>query len=103
MTRRTNRLSSLAVSRERAPGLHPDGGGLYLQVNGGSRSWVFRFARGGRTRYMGLGPYPVVSLAEARQKAGEARRLLAGGQDPIAARDAQHAAARALAATAITF
>jgi integrase len=93
----------LAVAREKQAGLHPDGGGLYLQVSGGSRSWIFRFAHAGRTRYMGLGSLAAVSLAEARQKAGEARRLLAGGQDPIAARDAQHAAARALEATALSF
>jgi integrase len=98
-----HRLSALAVSRERAPGLHPDGGGLYLQISGGSRSWIFRFSRAGRTRYMGLGSLAAVSLAEARQKAREARRLLAGGQDPIAARDAQHAAARALEARTMTF
>jgi integrase len=83
--------------------MYADGGGLYLQVSGGSRSWIFRFARSGRTRYMGLGSVGAVSLSEARQKATEARRLLAGGQDPIAARDAQHAAARTQAATAMTF
>ena len=84
--------------------MYPDGGGLYLCVGSeNARSWIFRFSRDGRTRYMGLGSLAAVSLAEARQKAIEARRLLAGGQDPIGARDAQRAAARAQAATAITF
>ena len=61
--------------------MYPDGGGLYLCVGSlSARSWIFRFARDGRTRYMGLGSLAAVSLAEARQKVGEARRLLAGGQ-----------------------
>jgi integrase len=76
--------------------MYPDGGGLYLCVGSeNARSWIFRFARDGRTRYMGIGSLAAVSLSEARERAGEARRLLAGGQDPIAARDAQQAAARA--------
>jgi integrase len=84
--------------------MYPDGNGLYLCVGSESaRSWIFRYARDGRCRYMGLGSIAAVSLAEARQKAAEARRLLAGGQDPIAARDAQQAAARVQAATAMTF
>ncbi|HEX4570669.1 MAG TPA: integrase arm-type DNA-binding domain-containing protein [Dongiaceae bacterium] len=94
-----NRLSQLAISgaRTKTPGMYPDGGGLYLCVGSeNARSWIFRFARDGRTRYMGLGSLAAVSLAEAR-------RLLAGGQDPIAARDAQQAAQRAQAATAMTF
>src|SRR5215469_2275316 len=104
MARRMHRLSALAVSRARAVGMYPDGGGLYLCVGSeNARSWIFRFARDGRTRYMGLGSLAAVSLAEARRKAGEARRVLAGGQDPIAARDAQQAAARALEATAMSF
>ena len=65
--------------------MYPDGGGLYLCVGSQSaRSWIFRFARDGRTRYMGLGSLAVMSLAEARQKAGEARRLLSAGEDPPA-------------------
>jgi len=83
MTRRMNRLSQLAISgaRTKTPGMYPDGGGLYLCVGSeNARSWIFRFSRAGRTRYMGLGSLAAVSLAEARQKVGEARRLLAGGQ-----------------------
>ena len=108
MARRMHRLSALAVSRAKAAGLYPngmyaDGGGLYLQVSGGARSWIFRFARAGRTRYMGLGSLGAVTLSEARARAADARRLVSAGEDPIAARDAQQAAARAQAATATTF
>jgi hypothetical protein len=70
--------------------MHCDGGGLYLQVTTGSdgtarRSWLFRFATTGgeraatpglgRERQMGLGSYPDTSLAEAREKATQARKL----------------------------
>jgi integrase len=52
---------------------------------------------------MGLGPFPVVSLAAAREKAAECRRLTANGVDPIEARDAERAKDRAEAAKGVTF
>ena len=86
MARQTERLSDLAVRRSKKPGFYPDGRQLYLQVSPtGSKSWLFRFARQGRERWMGLGPVPDVSLAEARQKAFDARRVLREGVDPIEA------------------
>jgi integrase len=108
MAQRMHRLSQLTVSRARVADIYPDGmyadgGGLYLQVSGGARSWIYRYTLDGRTRYMGLGSLAAVSLAEARARAAEARRLLSAGEDPIAARDAQHAARRAQQATAMTF
>lgn len=89
-TRRTERLTALQVKRATAPGSLPDGNGLYLQVGpNGSKSWIFRFKIQGRTRWMGLGPAHTVSLAEAREKARDQRRLLLAGVDPIEARDAE--------------
>jgi integrase len=85
------RLKALEVSRIHEPGLHPDGGGLYLQVTGAeaqARSWLFRYRVAGRERQMGLGSASLVSLSEARRKASEARRLRADGVDPIEARRA---------------
>jgi integrase len=82
----------LTVAKVKAagPGKHPDGRNLWLQVGpNGSRSWYLRFTLAGRTREMGLGPYPLVGLAEARDRATEQRRLLLDGIDPIAARDAK--------------
>jgi integrase len=64
---------------------------------------LFRFARQGRERWMGLGPYPDVSLAEARQKAFDARRLLRDGVDPIEARRGARMAARLEEARGLTF
>jgi hypothetical protein len=89
------------------PGYHHDGGGLYLQVRqGGSgltRSWVFRYTLEGKARIMGLGPLDAIGLADAREKAREARRLLVDGVDPIRARDAHRTSQRVSAATAMTF
>jgi integrase len=82
----------LTVAKVKAagPGKHPDGANLWLQVGpNGSRSWYLRFTLNGHTREMGLGPYPLVSLSEARDKATAQRRLLLDGIDPIAARDAK--------------
>lgn len=67
------------------PGRHGDGRGLFLYVKPtGARSWVLRYQVQGRRRDLGLGPYPDVTLAMARERAAEARRLIAEGQDPIA-------------------
>ena len=82
----------LTVAKVKAaePGKHPDGANLWLQVgSSGSKSWYLRFTLAGRTREMGLGPYPLVGLAEARDKATMQRRLLLNGVDPIEARKAR--------------
>lgn len=64
-------------------GVHMDGQGLRLIVSAnGTRKWVFRFMRRGRSQEMGLGGSHV-SLAMARERAANARRTLAAGQNPI--------------------
>ena len=69
------------------PGRHGDGRGLFLYVKPtGARSWVLRYQRHGRRHDLGLGAWPEVTLAMARQKALEARRQIAAGDDPIAKR-----------------
>lgn len=71
-------------------GYHADGGGLYLQVTAsGARSWIFRYSLRSRRREMGLGPVSVFGLQDARQRAQEARRLVAQGLDPIEERARQ--------------
>src|SRR5215467_10616020 len=97
-----NRLSA-AQPPHLAPGLHADGQGLYLKVDGDSRSWVLRFRYRDQRRYMGLGPLPPVSLAQARQLATAARQQLLAGVDPIKARDAERATRRLEEAKALTF
>jgi integrase len=65
------------------PGAYLDGQGLRLIVGAsGSRKWVFRFMRRGRSQEMGLGGAGV-SLATARERVADARRMLAAGQNPI--------------------
>ena len=67
--------------------------GLYLQVKpSGARSWVQRLVIDGRRRTFGLGPFPVVSLREARDIAFENVRKRHRGIDPIAARKPASAA-----------
>ncbi len=74
------------------PGAYGDGGGLYLHVRGRqSRSWLFRFKLHGKAHLMGLGTVVDVSLAEAREAATAARKLVRQGVDPIEARRARRA------------
>jgi integrase len=91
-----------------------DGGGLYLRVapnrkdgdgdeKPAAKSWVFRFQLDGKRHDMGLGPYPDISLAEARQRATEHRKLRHEGIDPLEARHAQRQAQRLSAARGRTF
>jgi integrase len=97
-------LSARAVQTTRKPGMYLDGRGLYLRIGpGGNKSWIYRFALGGKTRDMGLGPYPDVALAEARERAASQRKLRLDGTDPIAARQAGKQEARLDAAKAMTF
>ena len=104
MPRHIRRLNALAVSRTKKRGMYPDGNGLYLQVAAsGAKSWVYRFMLDGVARWMGLGPCDAVTLADARGRAVEARRLRLAGVDPIEARAGARAKARLEAARSITF
>jgi hypothetical protein len=71
--------------------------------DGVTKAWLFRYQIDHRERVMGLGSARVVTLAEARAKANEARKLLAAGRDPIAVRDAERMAARAAELRRSTF
>ena len=102
--RDSNSLSAVKIARLNKPGRYSDGGGLYLRVSEWqTKSWLFRFERAGRERQMGLGSIHTVSLAEARQRARQARLLLLDGRDPIEVRKAERAAWRLEAAKAMTF
>lgn len=85
-------------------GMHGDGDGLWLRVvTPDRRQWLLRYTRLGKTREMGLGVYPDVSLADARDKAEAARQLVANGVDPIDHREAERQAEAAKKASATTF
>ena len=67
------------------PGRYGDGGGLYLIVSArGARKWVFRFSFAGKVTEAGLGSADVVTLAGARDKAYQSRKLIEAGENPIA-------------------
>ncbi len=66
------------------PGKYSDGGNLYLIVSEtGTRKWVLRFTWRGRAKEMGLGSAASVPLADARENAASARRMIAKGLNPI--------------------
>lgn len=70
-----------------SPGKHEDGGGLRLVVSGaGAKKWVLRYSVKGKRREMGLGSYPDIDLAQARQKAIKYRNMASNGSDPIEVR-----------------
>ncbi len=104
MGREVHRLSAKAVEKAKRPGYYADGGNLYLQVSPAlTKSWIFRYTRQGRSHEMGLGSGSVFSLAEARGKALDARRLLGEGVDPISAREGHRTRERLEKASTLTF
>jgi integrase len=118
VSRSLHRLSSAKVDKAKPKKLpdgtlrvklYPDGGGLYLQVTPLkdariAKSWIFRFtAARGKERYMGLGPFDVVGLADAREKAAECRKLRYDGVDPIEAKRTQRACVATQQAKTMTF
>ena len=99
-------MSALEVGRLKAPGLHPVGGvpGLALQVTPtGARSWILRATVGTKRRDMGLGQFPGVTLAQAREKARSAREKIEQGTDPILMRQQAQSLLRAQQAASLTF
>ncbi len=108
MARKIDKLSAVAVKNASKPGLYGDGNGLYLNVGPtGGKSWLFRFMLSGKAREMGLGPVHTIGLADARERAKEARKLRLDGVDPLDAREQARAAkaaeAAAKAAALVTF
>ena len=106
MGRKAAELGPLAVSRLSKPGLHFVGGvsGLALQVlPTGGRTWVMRAVVGGRRRDMGLGGYPDVTVAGAREAARQARAKIREGIDPIEEARAKRSELKAARAAALNF
>ena len=98
------KLSAAAAKALSKPGRHGDGGGLYLSVApSGTKSWVQRIVVHGRRRDIGLGAYPTVSLARAREIAHDNRTAVAERRDPVAEKREARAAARKPAPSVPTF
>lgn len=88
----------------KTPGMHIDGGGLYLRIGtSGAKSWIYRYRNGTKLHDLGLGNARDITLAEARDKARELRRSRINGVDPIAQRREARAQAALLKARSITF
>jgi integrase len=101
---RTGKLTAIEVMRAKGPAVLHDGGGLYLRVTAtGAKSWVFRFQLSGKRRDMGLGPYPVVSLAGARSKALLHQQQRQAGIDPLEAKRVKRQAQQLASAKGRTF
>lgn len=103
MGKRAAGLTAKSV-RTKGPGVHADGGGLYLKVlPSGARMWLYRYQIAGKRHDMGLGGVDVFTLSEARERALDARRQVARGMDPLADKRAQRVAAAISAAKSATF
>lgn len=106
MPRKAKELGPLDVSRLTKPGRWAVGGvdGLCLRVtDAGARSWVLRVMMAGARREMGLGGYPAVTLAGAKEAARRHRAAVSEGNDPIAERKSALSAAIAQRAAQKTF
>ncbi|WP_374292899.1 tyrosine-type recombinase/integrase [Paenirhodobacter enshiensis] len=104
-------LSALDVKRLSHPGrgrnvVYPVGGvsGLALQITpNGGRSWLLRVRVGGKRREIGLGGYPDVTLAQARDRARETKDKIRNGIDPVEERKAVRASLTAARRRGMTF
>ncbi|MFC4296188.1 tyrosine-type recombinase/integrase [Novosphingobium tardum] len=105
MAKKAKELSALAVQRLKEPGRYAVGGvdGLHLRIVGDSRAWVLRIKIGNRRCDIGLGPYPEVSLADARDAARDHRKKVRDGIDPLQERQQARAALRVERAKSKTF
>lgn len=84
MARQINRLSARSAATLKAAGWHADGAGLYLRIDtAGRKRWVFVYQAQQRRRELGLGGFPDISLAQAREAREAARGLLRAGKDPL--------------------
>lgn len=83
-------ISPLQLKRLSEPGLHAVGGapGLYLQIGKSttSRSWILRISVAGKRRDIGLGSYPTIGLANAREQARAYGAQIHAGVDPVEAK-----------------
>jgi len=98
MPKKGRELSALETKRLNKPGMNFVGGvpGLALQVlPTGGRTWILRATIAGRRRDMGLGGYPEVTLARAREKAAQYRDQIRVGRSPLAENHAARSALRA--------
>ncbi|PTX54655.1 integrase [Litoreibacter ponti] len=111
MPRVAKELSALEVKRLKHPGT---GGSVSFAVGGvagllmqttrtGGRTWILRVSIGGKRREIGLGGFPEVTLAQARERARETKDKIRRGIDPVEERKAAHSSLMAAAGRGMTF
>ena len=104
MARVAERLSARTVQTVKERGLYADGKGLYLRIGPScAKSWIYRYRGAGQRHDLGLGPYPDITLADARERAAQQRRLRLNGHDPLSIRRSGQDQARLAAGKATTF
>ncbi len=99
-------VSAKKAENTRTPGMHAMGDppGLYLYVAAGTaRSWILRYSFAGKRRDLGLGSCADLTLAEARERARENRKLILDGIDPVDAKRERRDAHRIATMTRMTF
>lgn len=97
-TKTLSRLTAVAVESARFEG-RPfklfDGGGLYLHVTASGRYWRMKYRHAGREKLLSIGVYPDTGLSDAREDRDDARKQVAKGIDPSAAKQAEKQAKKA--------
>lgn len=99
-------LSQKVIATITVPGVYQDKNGLSLKVrSANSKSWTFRYTspRDGERHDLGLGPFPEVSLTDARKKATELRAQIIKGIDPLEQRKEASNASVTFKDEALTF
>ncbi len=100
--RTLNRLTASGVAVAKGPATLSDGGHLSLKIDkNGNKRWIFLYARNGRERELSLGPWPALSLADARKKRDAWNATLARGEPLTGAREKQTQTFGAVAAEVI--
>ena len=77
-------LKANEINKIKQKGIYSDGDGLRLRVDkNNNKNWVFRYSIFGKSKDMGLGKFPIVTLNDARQKLVNAKKIIYEGKDPI--------------------
>ncbi len=106
------KLTATFVKTTKRPGKYPDGGNLYLQISPSVRkdgsvavtkSWLFRYSRFGKDTWLGFGPFPDVSLSDARELATTERKKKRAGIDPLTDKQSRRRAIRVAHDNMMTF
>lgn len=105
MPKIASEMTAIQVGRLKAPGDYRVGGvqGLMLRIVGNSRVWVLKVRVGGKRPNIGLGPYPTITLAQAREKARIKREALANGESIVVTQAQARKVAQVAAANAVLF